>query len=73
MQAAKKGREEQLRVLDQYMSGELTEFVSHQGKVFQDTLDEAVWQRDRVPVKIKFDVSSILLDAAARSDTEMGR
>ena len=72
MQATKQGRAEQLRVLQQYLDGELTEFVSHQGKVFQEEYDPAVYARERLPVKIHFPVANILLDAAARSDTELG-
>ena len=74
MLAAKKGREEQLEILEKYLAGEPVEFKSHQGKGFECTKDELGEDKaDRAPTKIKFPTNTLFLDAAGCSDVDAGR
>eukprot|EP00041_Stephanoeca_diplocostata_P017893 m.369296 g.369296 ORF g.369296 m.369296 type:complete len:494 (-) comp20848_c0_seq1:430-1911(-) len=70
MLAAKAGRAEQLKVLEQYLDGETVYFRSHQGRDFEAQYDPTVFETDRAPVKTTFDKQAVFLDAAATSDEE---
>eukprot|EP00039_Didymoeca_costata_P031625 m.35698 g.35698 ORF g.35698 m.35698 type:complete len:476 (+) comp8931_c0_seq1:257-1684(+) len=71
MLAAKKGREAQLAVLNDYLAGKEVTFKNHQGAVRPFTIqyDPAIEDKPtRAETKIKFDNASVFLDAAAQSD-----
>jgi len=66
---AKKGREEQLKTLEDYLAGQEVGFKNHWGgKPFTATYDAAVYTRPRADVKCRFPASVKLLDAAAQCD-----
>eukprot|EP00040_Diaphanoeca_grandis_P033774 m.207497 g.207497 ORF g.207497 m.207497 type:complete len:458 (+) comp32989_c2_seq4:483-1856(+) len=71
MLLAKQGRAVQMQVLDEYLAGKKVVFKSHQGQTydFECEYDAEVYVRERQPIKLQFNKSSIFLDAAANVDS----
>eukprot|EP00052_Salpingoeca_macrocollata_P011988 m.92781 g.92781 ORF g.92781 m.92781 type:complete len:532 (+) comp18290_c0_seq1:84-1679(+) len=71
MEAAKRGRADQLARLEAYEAGQEVAFISHQGASFPLKKKEDEDTRPRDPVKVVFDKKAVFLDAAAHSDEEL--
>ena len=56
--------------LQEYESGVPVTFKSHQGKGFDSQYDPSVFDRPRAAVKIKFDKTTLFIDAAVQNDEE---
>lgn len=73
MLAAKRGRQEQLEILEAYLAGEPVEFKSHQGKGYETQRDPDADNKTRAPTKIVFEKQTLFLDAAGLSDVDTGQ
>jgi hypothetical protein len=71
MLAAKKGRQEQLKVIEAYERGETVVFKNHQGNEWKAKYDPSVFEKPHTS-KLDFTKDVVFLDAAAQSDCDTG-
>eukprot|EP00042_Codosiga_hollandica_P052104 m.655446 g.655446 ORF g.655446 m.655446 type:complete len:488 (-) comp58420_c0_seq3:398-1861(-) len=70
MQAAKKAREEQLKVYEAFISGEEVVFKNHQGGGYPCKYDPSVYAKEKSQPKVSIQDQIVFLDAAANCDAD---